>query len=121
MNKKIWLFCVLGLSLGVSLPISVFGQISPLKLKSPGQDSVHVRSATTYLQGFADPSAFLFLQGKEVKIYSTGVFAAVLALEEGHNEFELCYGTESDTTKRRLVYIYEKPAPPRPTEGFAIE
>ncbi len=121
MNKKIWVFCVLVLSLGISLPIGALGQISPLKLKSPVQDSVHVRSATTYLQGFADPSAFLFLQGEEVKIYATGVFAAALTLEEGHNAFELLYGIDGDTTKRRLVYVYERPSPPRPTAGFAIE
>lgn len=96
------------------------GQVKPLKLISPTHDSSAVESSLTYLRGIGDPSAQLWLDGEEVIIYGTGAFAAAIRLEEGRNESLLSYVKGRDTLQRRLVFEYKRPAPPQPTEGFAI-
>ncbi len=96
-------------------------QLNPLKLISPAQDSLVVTGSLTYLRGIGDPSATLWLDGEEVTIYGTGAFAAAIRLEEGPNESLLTYTKGKDTLHRRLVFEYQRPAPPQPTEGFAID
>jgi len=96
-------------------------QLRPLKITSPGQDMVTVTQSTIYLQGTADPSGFLSMNGTPVKIYSTGVFAAPIPLRLGQNDVILKYSTGKDTLTRMLVVTRIVPAQPKPTEGFAIE
>ena len=92
-----------------------------LKMMSPRNDSTVVADTPAYFRGIADPSGALFLNGVEVPVYSTGVFAAPLQLQEGVNEFQVWQVLGSDTLRKRMVVVYEKPAPPEPTAGFAIE
>lgn len=101
--------------------IAAFGQPRPLKLISPSQDSTVVDRSLTYLRGIGDPSARLWLDGEEVTIYGTGAFAAAIRLEEGRNESVLTYAKGQDTLRRALVFAYQPPAPPQPTQGFAID
>ncbi len=92
-----------------------------LKVVSPAVDSSLVNDTIAYFRGIADPSGALFLNGENVKIYSTGVFAAPLALQDGANELQVSHAIGADTLYKRMVVVYEKPAPPQPTAGFAIE
>lgn len=103
------------------LPSIGFSQVKKLDLRSPDKDSTMVRSPLTYLRGIGDPNAFLYLNAEKVKIYSTGVFAAPIHLEEGRNELLIRYGVKGDTSRRILIINYEKANPPLPTPGFAIE
>lgn len=96
-------------------------QVRPLKLTAPQSDSTTVHKSVVYFKGLADPTAALFVDGTETKIYSTGVFAAELALQEGRNESTLTYITREDTLYRSFVFNYEIPKPPPATSGFAIE
>lgn len=95
-------------------------QLKPLKLISPAKDSVVVASGVTYLRGIGDPSATLWLDDQQVPIYGTGAFAAAISLDEGRNESLLTYVSGGDTLRRRIVFEYQRPVPPQPTEGFAI-
>lgn len=90
-------------------------------MTSPRSDSTVVTDTRVYFRGFADPSGTLFLNGVEVPVYSTGVFAAPLSLREGSNELQIQLAVGSDTLRKRMVVLYQKPKPPAPTGGFAIE
>src|SRR5690606_2149392 len=115
------------LSRRIVLFLSVFiwiasanAQLKPLKLISQAKDSVVVASGVTYLRGIGDPSATLWLDDQQVPIYGTGAFAAAISLDEGRNESLLTYVSGGDTLRRRIVFEYQRPVPPQPTEGFAI-
>ena len=93
-----------------------------LRVTSPKADSTVVADSLIYFRGMADPSTTLFLNGMEVPVYRTGVFAAPMQLEEGLNEFQVRQVLSRDTIlRKRIVVVYEEPAPPQPTRGFAIE
>jgi len=96
-------------------------QKSRLKVTSPAKDNSAVTDTPAYFRGFADPSGTLFLNGIEVPVYSTGVFAAPLQLQEGTNELLVWQVLGTDTLRHRMVVTYERPASPQPTKGFAIE
>lgn len=96
-------------------------QHTRLKVMSPAADSTVVDEAVAYFKGMADPSGTLFLNGVQVKVYSTGVFAAPLNLEEGVNEFQVWHAIGSDTLRKRMVVVHKSPLRPQPTAGFAIE
>jgi len=115
-------FCVCILfmdSIGLS---AAHGQQQPrLKVTSPMKDSSVVADTPAYFRGIADPSGALFLNGVEVPVYNTGVFAAPLPLQEGANEFQVWHVSGADTLRKRMVVVFEKPAPLQPTAGFSIE
>lgn len=96
-------------------------QKSRLNVISPVKDRSVIADTPAYFRGIADPSGALFLNGIEVPIYSTGVFAAPLELREGSNELLVWHVLGGDTLRRRMVVVYEKPAPSQQTQGFAIE
>ncbi len=112
------MFMVLPAMFGIC---SAFGQQQRLNVVSPAADSSVVDEAIAYFRGMADPKGTLFLNGEEVKVYSTGVFAAPLELQEGRNELQVWHAIGTDTLRKRMVVVYEKPAPLQPTTGFAIE
>ena len=74
-----------------------------LKVVSPTADSTVIDEAVAYFRGMADPSGELFLNGIEVKVYSTGVFAAPLDLQEGVNELQIWHSIGTDTLRKRMV------------------
>lgn len=115
-----WLICVCAAAVAGSLP-EASAQVSRLNIVSPAPDSSTVDRNITYLRGMADPEGTLLLDGDTVTVYSTGVFAAALPLKEGINAFEVKYILKADTLRKRMVVVYEKPLPPEPTAGFAIE
>src|SRR5690606_140503 len=90
---------------------TAFGQQQPrLKVTSPVADNSVVADTPAYFRGIADPAGGLFINGIEVPVYSTGVFAAPLPLREGANEFPVWHGLGADTLRRRVTVAYEKPA-----------
>lgn len=113
-------FMVLGWGL-LGLTVQALGQDYGLRLVSPTSDSMEVTQSTVYLRGIMDPGSFLFLDEQEVKVYSTGVFAAPIMLSPGENKFILHYGSGKDTLTRTLTYNRIEPVRPKATEGFAIE
>lgn len=121
MMRRIYLF--LGVAIGVMCcnPFHSHGQKGRLQVVSPMADSSTVDRAVVYLRGKADPQGMLFLNGTPLPVHSTGVFAAPLDLREGANEWEVWHVMGTDTLRKRIVVVYEKPLPPKPTEGFAIE
>ncbi|SKB96472.1 N-acetylmuramoyl-L-alanine amidase [Parapedobacter luteus] len=103
-------------------PLMLAAQQAPkLKVAFPTSDSTIVAEGIAFFKGQADPSGMLFLNGNEVQVYRTGMFAAPLHLTEGDNELHVRYIVGSDTVCRRMVVVYKKPAPPQPTSGFAID
>src|SRR5690606_28458166 len=106
---------------GIGISMAQGQQQSRLNVISPVKDSSIVADTPAYFRGIADPSGALFLNGIEIPIYRTGVFATPLELQEGTNELLVWHVLGSDTLRRRMVVVYEKPAPPQPTQGFAIE
>jgi len=116
-SRTLSLFVLLQLCL--TLPSSA--QLRPLKITSPRQDIVTVTQSTIYLQGTANPSGSLLMNGTPIKIYSTGVFAAPIPLQLGQNDVILKYSVGEDTLTRMLVITRTAPPKPKPTEGFAIE
>ena len=101
--------------------LSALGQSSRLKITSPAKDNSIVTDTPAYFRGIADPSGSLFLNGIKVPVYGTGVFAALLPLQDGANELQVWHVLGTDTLREQMVVVYEKPAPPQPTKGFAIE
>src|SRR5690606_38943155 len=96
-------------------------QQSRLNVVSPTADSTVTADTVVYFRGLADPAGVLFLNGEEVPVYSTGVFAAPLYLQEGTNELQIRQVVGNDTLRKRMVVVAEKPMPPQPTAGFSIE
>ncbi|MEC3880042.1 N-acetylmuramoyl-L-alanine amidase [Parapedobacter sp. 10938] len=126
-NENKWKSYLVRLCAGVLVLVSiglfnVHGQQKArLEITSPARDNSIVTDTPAYFRGFADPSGTLFLNGIEVPVYSTGVFAAPLPLQEGTNELQVWHVMGADTLRRPIVVVFEKPAPPHPTAGFAIE
>ncbi len=103
-------------------PLSVvYGQQPRLKLVSPASDSTMANESTVYFRGTTDPNSKLVLNGSEVTVYNTGVFAAAMGLCPGRNAFEVLHVSGLDTVRKSLIVQYEPPVPPQPTVGFAIE
>lgn len=127
MNKLIDLIFIFtrftryGLLLLSGIPIFCMGQQARLRIIAPAADRVVVADSLAYFRGLADPGGALFLNGQEVKVYGTGVFAAPLPLHEGINELQVWHVVDADTLRKRMVVVYQKPAPPQRTAGFAIE
>lgn len=115
-NISIWLV------LSILCPLTVaYGQQRALKLVSPAADNTVVNESTVYFRGTTDPKSKLILNGSDVTVYSTGVFAAAMGLCAGRNEFEVLQVLGADTVHRQLIVQYEPPMPAHPTAGFAIE
>ncbi len=106
---------------GIGLSTAFGQQKKRLNVMSPIKDSAVVADTPVYFRGIADPSGALFLNGNEVPIYSTGVFAAPLHLQVGANELQVWHVSGADTLRKRMVVVYERPQPPQPTAGFSIE
>ncbi|WP_257666751.1 N-acetylmuramoyl-L-alanine amidase [Parapedobacter tibetensis] len=120
--KSLFFAVFMAVTMVLSSSFVSMGQQHPrLKIVSPAADSSMIDTSIAYFRGVADPSGMLFLNGTEVKIYRTGVFAAPLYLQNGINELEICHVVDTDTLRKRMVMVHEKPAPPQPTAGFAIE
>ncbi|WP_262247458.1 N-acetylmuramoyl-L-alanine amidase [Parapedobacter soli] len=125
-NDK-WRRCVAILCLsiigivGVCSETAMGQQRARLTIKSPLKDSTVIIDTPVYFRGIADPAGTLSVNGVDVPVYSTGVFAAPLHLQLGINELQVCHVMGTDTLRKRLVLVYEKPEPPQPTVGFAIE
>ncbi|MFC3200116.1 N-acetylmuramoyl-L-alanine amidase [Parapedobacter deserti] len=92
-----------------------------LKISSPDKDSSTVFEPLVYFKGLTDPASVLFVNGDALRVYSTGAFAASVPLQEGLNELHVMHIAGRDTLRKRMVVVYEKPRPPQPTQGFAID
>lgn len=77
MQKSYFFLFVLLVFGGVlSHPVEAVGQEGRrLKIVSAEMDSLAINDSVAFFQGMADPSGQLFLNGEEVKIYGTCVFA----------------------------------------------
>ncbi|MGV3761982.1 N-acetylmuramoyl-L-alanine amidase [Parapedobacter sp.] len=106
---------------GIGLSVAQGQQKDRLEITSPATDHAIVTDTPAYFRGVADPAGALFINGIEVPVYGTGVFAAPLPLQEGTNELLVWHVLGTDTLRRSIMVVYEKPAPPKPTTGFAIE
>lgn len=107
----IGLFCISNLN----------GQENILQIVSPQLDSTVISQSTVYLKGVTQPSNFVLLDDKPIKVYSTGVFVSQLSLVDGLNTFVLKYGSGGDTLTRAIVYNKISPELLKATYGFAIE
>ena len=115
-------FClVMAFQVSFCLPVALGQQQPRLKVVSPTADSSVVADTIAYFRGKADPTGTLFLNGEEVTVYGTGVFATPMYLQAGVNEFRVQHVVNADTLLKRIVVVYEKPAPLQPTAGFSIE
>lgn len=118
--KRQWipLICAI-FTLGFTFQVSA--QLKNLQIKSPAKSHFTTTAYNQYLQGIADPSAFLFMNGEPIKIYSTGVFAAQIPLKLGENNIEITYVKDGDTLKRNYTIQLVEAAPLNPTTSFEIE
>jgi N-acetylmuramoyl-L-alanine amidase len=92
-----------------------------IRLINPVKETAVVASSKFYIVGQTVATAKLMLDTLPVKVYTTGTFAQPLILNEGTNTFKLISILEKDTVIKTLTVTYNKPTPPKPTEGFAIE
>src|SRR5690606_19863192 len=113
--------CVCLLSMVIGSSVAQGQQKSRLKITSPTKDHLIVTDTPAYFRGIAATAGTLFLSDVEVQVYSTGVFAAPLPLQEETNAWQVRHVLGTDTLRRSIVVVYEKPVPPKPTTGFAIE
>lgn len=113
--RKLWII------LFVLFSFTTKAQLKKLQIKSPAKTHTLTNSPNVYFQGIADPSAFLLMNGKAIKIFSTGVFAAQIPIELGQNQIEISYGKGSDMTKILYTIEFKESTRPEETKGFEIE
>lgn len=115
-------FCLFGAFHVLFCSSGLFGQ-QPLRLNvtSPAVDSSVIADTIAYFRGIADPAGTLLLNGEEVPVYSTGVFAAPMHLQVGANAFQVQHVLNADTVNKRMIVVYERPMPLQPTAGFSID
>lgn len=56
-----------------------------------------------------EPGNRAFINGKEVKVYSTGAFADVITLNEGNNIITIATQNDSETTSQEVTINYSAP------------
>ncbi|SEM78362.1 N-acetylmuramoyl-L-alanine amidase [bacterium A37T11] len=92
-----------------------------IRIVYPIKEHSIVREPLVYIQGVAHPGGVLTINGAPVKIYHTGAFSAPVSLSRGDNVVSIHLENGTEYVNKQLSIHYEKPAPPKPTDGFAIE
>jgi N-acetylmuramoyl-L-alanine amidase len=108
----------------LSCSLGLLAQDKPvnfIKLVDPAKETLTVSSPKFYIVGRTLPGATLMLDTTSVKVYTPGTFAQALVLKEGVTIFKLTSVIEKDTATKIITVTYNKPLPPKATEGFAIE
>jgi N-acetylmuramoyl-L-alanine amidase len=84
-----------------------------IKLVEPAKAQVNVKAARQFVVGSTCKTCNLTINGKEVKVYSTGAFAYELNLKPGDTAFNLiAFNAPDKSTDKKLNYNYTLPAPP---------
>src|SRR5690606_24952439 len=91
-----------------------------IKLVQPTRETTVVRASTQYISGSTCKSCVLTLNGKEVKVYSSGGFAAELKLQPGENNFTLLAKSGEASATKKLVYRYSVPTAPEVVKTLEI-
>lgn len=84
-----------------------------LRFVSPGRDTIRSNSPRAQVAACTNPSAKVFLNGKEVKVYPSGAFVSLLSLSVGVNSLHvLAQGVNGDSLVKDFVFV--RPEPPKP-------
>jgi N-acetylmuramoyl-L-alanine amidase len=93
-----------------------------LNLVVPESDSVRTSGSRHRLAGHTSPGALLRLNGKRLRVYPTGGFAHLLALEVGENIFTLtAVDPGGDSLARKIVIIRDEPPGTSRADTLLIE
>jgi len=84
-----------------------------LRFVSPGRDTIRSNSPRAQVAACATPSAKVFINGKEVKVYPSGAFVSLLSLSVGVNPLHVvAQGVNGDSLVKDFVFL--RPEPPKP-------
>ncbi|MCR6719856.1 MAG: N-acetylmuramoyl-L-alanine amidase [Chitinophagaceae bacterium] len=107
--------------LAMLMDTEMYAQGKPfIKLVQPTRETTVVRASTQYISGSTCKSCVLTLNGKEVKVYSSGGFAAELKLQPGENNFTLLAKSGEASATKKLVYRYSVPTAPEVVKTLEI-
>ena len=101
-----------------------FSQVTnPLiKLVNPLTENNNVNISKQYIVGSISKDCELMINGKNVKVYSTGAFAIETDLIEGDTSFTLVAISKKGSSVSKMIrYNYSIPKPAEPVKEFSIE
>lgn len=91
-----------------------------VKLVQPTRETNVVRSTRQYFSGSTCKSCELTINGKEVKVYSSGGFAWEVNLQPGDNTYTLVAKSGAATVSKKVIFRYSAPAPPDSVKTLEI-
>jgi N-acetylmuramoyl-L-alanine amidase len=84
-----------------------------MRFVSPRRDTMRSNSPRAHFAACTNPSARVFINGKEVKVYASGAFVASIGLSVGVNPLHVvARGANGDSLVRDFVFV--RPEPPKP-------
>lgn len=85
-----------------------------LKMRASGRDTIRANSSRIRVAAWTRPEAKAFINGKEVKVFSSGVFVGGVPVTGDITKVHVAvFGSKGDSISRDLIAI--KPVPPKPT------
>ena len=109
------------LFLFLSMCSGVYAQTPFIRLVQPVKTSILTSNAKQYISGATCTTCSISVNGKPVKVYATGGFAAALNLIPGDTTIQIVATLEGKSVSKSIQYKYQIPVPPQPTKVFAIE
>ena len=98
-----------------------FSQTPFIRLVQPEQENIITSASQQFIAGSTCPTCRISINGKEVKVYSTGAFAIEVDLMASDSNFIITStapsGKKSSTT---IYYSYRSPQKEQSTQSFQI-
>lgn len=99
------------------MPDSLF-----LKMRSPARDTARVMGSRVRVAAWTRPEAKAFINGKEVKVYSSGVFVgAVPAAGDVTNVHVAVFGQNGDSLMHDFIAVKPAPLKPMPHDTIVFD
>ena len=84
-----------------------------IRLVDPTKEIINTKTARHFLIGSTCKNCNLTVNGKPVKVYSTGAFACELNLKTGDTSFNIiAFAAPDRSTDKKIIYHYSLPLPP---------
>jgi N-acetylmuramoyl-L-alanine amidase len=84
-----------------------------MRFVSPERDSIRSAAQRANIAACTDPSAKVFINGKEVKVYGSGAFIGSVSLDIGVTPVRVvARGVNGDSVAK--TFVFTRPEPPRP-------
>ena len=92
-----------------------------IKLVQPSKENNNVSSSTTFIIGSTCKKCIITVNGKPVKVFSTGAFAIELNLKPGDTSFHIIATSNEISISKKLNYKYTLPKPATAVKILDIE